>query len=383
MPDNLSTIDVSVSTLARPVSQTLLAARTAIRITPELQAVFRQARDEGWPASGLADALMTRLPDYLLDPQDLWETCLYLADEFFQMGAHTLLISAQTGQAIARITDDDIYVPAPVARETGELSQPLPRIRPDLEGLIVQWQFDRAQDQHIVQQLAQRLPTTELLAHEGDPRLLRATLDGRRRIAETLGSDLPELLQRVGGVGGELLKLCKFCTPDEVPAAYHSGGFQVGQARMIQPIVDALAFNMRQDPLTALRGQVGSQWVREIGAAIVRLAGAQGPALEASVLDALPGGFWIAEPNTALALRGKRVLPVSGSPTTVLHSWLDVPTVCCTIRPDSYRHGSREFLGRWEVVATFEFAVHLNPDAFTTYQLKDVPEFFTAAEVVR
>lgn len=383
MPDALSRIEVTVSTLARPVSETLLAARTAIRVTPALQAIFAQARAENWTAGRLADRLSVTLPEYLIDPQDLWDTCLYLADEFVQLGTHTLLISAQTGKALARFTDADIYLPPPVSRESGRLAQPLPRLRPDLEGLIVQWQFDRAQDQRTVETLAQRLPTTELLAQEGDPRLLRATLDGRKRIVETLSQDLPNLLQNLRGTSGELLKLCKFCTPEEAWPAYLPCAPRTAMARVVVPIVDPLAFNMQQDPLTAFRGQVGSQWARELASAIAGLAAAHRPPIEASVLGALPNGFWIAEPNTAMALRGKRVLPVPGATTTLLHDWLNEPAALLSVTPDSYKYGSREFLGRWEVAASFEYTLYLNPDAFSTYKLSDVPESGIAVEVVR
>lgn len=382
MPDALTKIDVSVETLARPFSGTLLAARTAIRITPELQELFRNAREAGDSAEVLADKLLDSLPDYLFDPQDLGETCRYLADEFTQMGDHMLLISAQTGRAVARVTEDDIYLPAPVSRETGTLAQPLPRIRPELEGLIVQWQFAQAHNQKLVQELAQRLPTTELLATTGDPRLLRVTPGGRRQIVEQLAASLDEVIHGVGGMSRELLKLCKFSTPDRVPAGYIPCAPGTTEARVVTPVVDPLTFNMKQDPYTTLRAQIGVQWVRDIAKRVSGLVHGLYPVQEASVLDALPAGLWIAEPNTAMALRGKRVLPVPGATTTLIHEWLDLPAIYLSIRDDSYACASREFLGRWEVGASLEFTLYLNPDGFSAYKLKDVPESGIAVEVL-
>jgi len=382
----LAKIGVSVTTLARPVSRTLLAARQAIRTVPELQALFQEARESGWAVEQLADALFVRLPEYLLDPQDLWETCLYLADEFSQMGHHTLLVSTQTGLAIARVTDEDIYLPAPVARETEDgsvrLAQPLPRLRPDLEGVIVQWQFDRAQDQKVVQGLAVKLPSSELLAQEGDNRLLQVTQDGRRRIVDRLRAELPTILQDVPGMSGELLRLCKFGTPDEVPSGFLPCAPSTSLVRVIRPVIDPLAANLRQDAYTALLGQIRSGWIRDIARVLSGLVLGLRDVQDASVLDALPGGLWICEPNTARALPGKQVLPVPGAATTLVHDGLKTTVAYICPREDSYACRSREFLGRWEVGASFEFALYLNPQAFSAYRFKDVPESGVSVEVL-
>jgi len=387
MPDILAKVDVSVLTVANPVAGTLLAARTVIRTVPEIQVLFQDAREKGWTAGQLADALYVQLPEHLLDPQDLWETCLYLADEFFQLGEHTLLVSSETGLAIARVQEDDIYLPAPVSRETEDgsvrLAQPLPRLRPDLEGLIVQWQFDRAQDRKVVQGLAVKLPSSALLAQEGDNRLLQVTQDGRRRIVDRLRADLPTILHGdVPGVSGALLKLCKFSTIGEVPSGFLPCAPSTALVRVTRPVIDPLAANLRQDAYTALLGQIRSGWVRDIARVLSGLVHGLREVQDASVLDALPGSLWICEPNTAMALRGKVVLPVPGAATTLVHAWLDTPVAYICPREDSYACQSREFLGRWEVGASLEFALHLNPQAFSAYRLKDVLESGVSVEVV-
>jgi hypothetical protein len=152
--------------------------------------------------------------------------------------------------------------------------------------------------------------------------------------------------------------------------------------RVIRPVVDPLAANLRQDAYTALLGQIRSGWVRDIARVLSGLVHGLREVQDASVLDALPGSLWICEPNTAMALRGKVVLPVPGASTTLVHAWLDTPVAYICPREDSYACLSREFLGRWEVGAAFEFSLHLNPQAFSAYRLKDVPESGLSVEVM-
>ena len=391
MPDFLAKVDVSVLTVARPVAGTLLAARTVIKSVPEIQALFRTARTHGWSAGELADSLYIELPQYLLDPVELWETCLHLADEFTQMGDSTLLVSRETGIAIARIQEDDIYLPAPVSRETEDgsirLAQPLPRIRPGLEGLIVQWQFDRARDKQVVQGLSDKLPTSQLLVQGGDGRLLQVTQGGRKKIVDRLRDELPTLLHgEVPGVSGQLLRLCKFGTVGGVPSGFVPCSPSTSLVRVVRPVLDPVATNLRQDAYTVLQSQIRSGWVRDIARVLSgNVHGINitlGEVQDASVFDTLPDSLWIADPNTAMALRGKLVLPVPGATPTLVHSWLDAPVAYICIREDSYSCQSREFLERWEVGASLEYTLHLNPKAFTAYRLKDVPESGLSVEVM-
>jgi hypothetical protein len=384
MPNSLTKTDVSVSTLAKPVPLTLMAARTAIRVSPELQAIFDTAHFEGWGAADLAERLLSKLPDFLVDPVDLRETCQYLADEFTQLGNHTLLISTETGKAIARIAEEDLYFPAPVSRENGIQARPLPRLRPDLEAALVQWTFDRARDRQTVQALAVRTPSSALLAQEGDPRLLLVTRDGRKYIVDRLREALPTLLQSVSGVGGELLKLCKFCTPEEVPEALDPSAPVVGRARVLMPVADPKTFNLRHDPLTSMRAKVGMQWARDIARTITGLTCNLSPYQAAEVDDLLPTRLWIANSDVtvALASAGKRVFPVDAASPTLVHQWQRSPIAYICIRPEAYECRSREFLDRWEVVAAFEFTIAIEPQAFTAYHFRNIAQSGLSVEVV-
>jgi hypothetical protein len=373
---------VKVDTLAKPVSDALLAARTAIQVRPDLQDLFKQAKAKGWSSGVLADALYVRLGEYVLDTENLWETALYLADEFMQLEeeGQVLLVSRETGQAIYKLAEDDIYTPAPVLRESGEMAQPLPRIRPELEGAIVQWQFGKERERQVEQKLAQRVPQSELLIQEGDNRLLRATQRGRKKIAEMLKQELPKLLPPTTGTISMFFDLFQICEPSEVPDEFEKCGSTKAQATIITPIVDPLTSNLRYDPFTTLKHQIISRWGKGIATHLSNMTLADEP-IEASILDALPTGIWVAEPNVAMAFSGKIVMPVEGVKTLLLPSWL-APIACLCIDPDSYDCKSREFLDRWEVAAVCEFTLYMKPDTVTVYNLKDIPESFITAEVV-
>ena len=386
---DLAKIQVQVNSLAKPVPQALLAARTAIRVSPVLQAVFIKARAEGWSAERLADTLHTELPAFVLDEANLWDTALYLADEFTQLGDSLLLVSHETGQAIARITENDIYLPAPLPREgTDTLAQPLPRLRPDLEGLLVEWRFTQGREVRLTDALAKRAKQTPLLRQEGDNRLLRVTKKGRQTIVDRLREDLPTLLQDPSGIMGEVLRFINF----QVVRPEHliGGPLMTVYAKILTPVVDPLTFNLHHDPYTALKTQITAQWVRGIATGIASCAFAQGPVLDASVFDTFPNGVWIADPNTAIALKGKRVLPVEGAPSILLHYYvpdekitthpsLVAPVAYIYIRDSSYQCSSREFLDRWEVGASFEYEVFLDLSKLSVYRLRDVE---TYAEVL-
>jgi hypothetical protein len=383
MTDKLAT--VKVDTLAKPLPGSLLAARTAIRVRPDLQELFDKAKAEKWTAEQLADALYVTLPHYIIETEGLWETALYLADEFLQFGASGgfLIVSRETGQAILQASEEDIYLPEPVKRESGRLRQPLPRLRPDLEGAIVQWEFEKGRDERILQTLAKRASQTDFLAQEGDNRLLRATRKGRKEIVDMLRGELPTLLPPDVGLVREFLELFHFCTPTEVPEDFEACGEAMVRAVIVMPIVDPLASNLRHDPYTLLKRQVVSQWTRDI-AQLLTNSVQYNRELEASVLDALPAGFWLADPNVAMALGGKRVLPLPAWPITktiLLHDWL-APVACLCIKPDSYECQSREFLERWEVAAVCKLALYVKPDSFSVYSFRDVPVSGVSAELV-
>lgn len=378
--DQLARVQIEVQSLAKPTPEILLAARNAIRNAPELQELFTQAKAEGWGADRLADSLNTRLREHLIDGDNAWDAAQYLADEFLQVGDSILLISKETGRAVAQLSEEDIYVPDLVSRETGNLRRPLPRIRPDLEGLIVEWQFARSKEKQVVQALAARVHQTELLRQEGDHRLLRATRAGREQIVTQLQEELPSLLGSATGVTRDFLNMFDFCTEAPSGAPIVSGGIR-SFAKVIMTIADPLSVNLRHDPYTTLRGQLTSQWARDIARAVADLAHAHGLVTNGSIFDTLPPGFWVADPNTAMALRPLIALAVSGAKTALLQR---VSELSLVIEPTSYLCKGREFLDRWEVAAEFHFSICVmgGSQNLLGYNFTDVPTTGLSVEVV-
>jgi len=373
MPDFLSKV-VSVNSLAKPIPSSLLAARKAIQLSPDIQEVFRQAKAEGWDREALADALFIRLPEYMEDCENLWDTSLYLADEFLQVGDSILLISTETGQALYKVTEDDIYLPQSVPREDNRLVQPLPRLCPEVESFIIQRQFDLGRDQKILQIIDKRLHSSELLKQEGDNRLLVVTRDGRKQITERLQPD--SFLPPESGLSKEFCDLLKFGQAlNDVESTF---GRAFG--RVIMPVPDPLALNLRYDPYTALKRQITAQWVQCFAHSLATL---KRVAIEIATTDDLPEGFWLADPDVALALRGRRVLPVRGMPfsNAILLHPKDKYAANVYIASSSYECKSREFLDKWEVVAKCEFALYVYPETISFYQFKDI-EQLGLAEVI-
>lgn len=370
-----SQVAIQVITTANPVANELLGARAVIRESPVLQEIFIKARaDSTMTSERLADLLWSQLERYLTAPLSLQETCQYLADEFMQQKDAILLVSPETGKAFARITEADMYVPAPVARETGTLAQPLSRLRPDLESAIVQWQFGKGHEAQLLQKLAHRT-NTDFLRQEGDPRLDRITRSGRKHIVEQLKEDLPHLLEQQGGISKEFWNLCEPRTAEEMPELHNK---VLVWAHVVIPIVDPLTSNLSYDPYLGLKRQVGGQWIRAIAKEVARVTKTMRS--PTSVLGPLPESFWIAEPSVAAALRGKRCLAVPGAKT--IHLDTKTTPVVVSIQPNSYHCATREFLGRWEISASVEVWIHVDPKAVTVYQMNDVPEDEIIAEVL-
>jgi len=381
--DQLSRI-IDVNSLAKPIPQSLLAARTAIQSSPKLQDIFKKAKAEKWTPDALADALFVNLPEYLESSENLWDISLYLADEYLQYGDKVLLVSTETGRAIWQITEDDIYIPEPVRREGSDtLAQPLPRLRPDLEGFLINWQFIESRDQQILQTLAKRLSSSAIQVRENDKRLLRATRKGRKHLAEVVEEELPILLPPKAGIAKEFFDLCVLETSlKDIPKDFRSLPPEKAIANVVTQVGDALSFNLRQDPFTTIKHQIMYQWVRCIARTLANYKEPESCKInEASVLDTLPPSFWISTPNTAMALRGKRVLPVIDASTVLLHTWL-APLFYIWIPLESYKCHSRELLNRWEIIAECEFTLHIKPEAFSLYQFTDVPLSGLSIELV-
>ena len=177
-----------------PSLEGLRVARTLIKGDDALQGLFRQAHEEERDVEWLADNLAVRL-SARQGGEDFAEAMLVarsLADEFFANKDKPLsIVDVATGRVLGRYSEEDVYQPAMVPRESGNMAVPLPRLRPELEAALVLGEHDRAREQVGLVQIQAKAHQTELLKAEGDARLDYATQAGRQRILDAI----PELLR--------------------------------------------------------------------------------------------------------------------------------------------------------------------------------------------
>jgi hypothetical protein len=378
MSDKLSKIDPQVNSLARPEASCLIAARNEIQRNGAARVLFDQARTEDWDPKRLVEALQPVVEPVLdFELYDIAQALLYLADEYTQLGEGALIVSSATGKAVAKITEEDVWTPPPVPREGGGMAQPLPRLRPDLEGFLVEWVFNQEREQGLLSKLSRRVSQTALLREEGDPRLLVVTRGGRKQIAAEIEEELPRLLtEHCHGVVRNFIS--HFEMREEAPTdrvlkpLLRCTGF----ARSRVPIQDPSTFNFRHDHFTAICGRLAVQWVRDIARTLAVSAHTVKP--HSVLFDqigeiAVEGEtYWIGPADVAKEFRErvqKHALPVEGVPLTGLSGVVGA----LVVDPASYRCSSREFLDRWEVAASFEYTLWVDWSKVRSFEVLGVP----------
>lgn len=388
MPDDkLARLEPQVRTLARPDAGPLLSSRHNIQRSPEAQDLFKRARAESWTAEQLAEQLQPVLQERVEGTNEqIAASARYLADEYLQIGDAVLLISTQTGKAIARVTDEDIWQPEPVPREGGgRMARPLPRLRPELEGFLVEWVFNTSKEEALTASLSRRVTQTDLLRQEGDQRLLPVTKGGRKHIVTRVEEALPTLLGECQGLTKEFLS--HFELRSEDPPGLEPLLRCVAIARTLTPITDPTTFNLRHDHFTALSSRIPSQWVREFARSLAVAAHQRASAEPISyrnvaLADLSSAQFWVAEPDTVQALYTKNpssaAFPVEGAPTTGLNDKVGA----IVIDPASYACRSREFHSRWEIVAKVEYVLWVDWTKIRTLNLDGVPTSGLSVEVL-
>jgi len=362
--DLLSKLEPQVTSLARPDASSLLQARADIQRDPELQALFREAKEKGHPSEWLADGLAARLAGAWNNLPDALEASRYLADEFSQLGEGILIVSSDTGKAIAKLDEQDLYTPAPVPRESGHLAQPLTRIEPGLEGQIISWIFEKGREQQIEALLQRRAHQTDLLKEDGDRRLWIATRNGRARMARAISEDNPKvLLGQTGGTAGAFLS--HFVVAHEAPGTGEFFGYQ-GETKTTLRIHDPTTSNLHYDRMNSMRGVLAQGWVRGIAGRLSEEAHRRLPPTSVAVSELtkkdLPDAyFWVTDPDAMLAMllveRSVRpiTLPVPGAKTTGFRGKVGTIVV-----PEAFGLRSREIFGRWEVTGVVDCKVYIH-----------------------
>ena len=363
-----------VQTLAKPSAVSLLEARQHVQRSPEIALAFGQALADGWSADELADTLTFLLQqDMEEDVEAVWQTALYLSDEFIQMGGSMMAVSTETGQAITRIPEEAIYQPALVPREGGGMAVPLPRIDPKLEGAIVQHEHEKGREAATTAAILEHLPQSDLLRQEGDNRLLVTTRAGRKQIVGRLRDALPTLLpDNCSGSSQQFFSLFEF--KDELPVNLRLiDGEAV--ARIQTPVQDARTMNLRHDPYNASLARIAAQWAREMARMLAVTAHSVLKVQTASVEEAQraptwPSGYtyWVSDPNTARELMTSGLV-VPDAPTVLLRGPLGV----IVLDSESFVCEGRERLDKWDIGATVKFTLCIDWEKVLAFQLSDIP----------
>lgn len=393
MPDNrLVKVAPEVLSQANPKPELLIGARQLVQQVPEIQEVFRRSREEQWNVEQLAlnieEPLQGRLETD--DPQEVVQVARYLADEYHQMGDTMLLISRETGKAIGRITDEDVWQPAPVPREDGTMAVPLPRLRPEVEAFLVMWQFEKGREHRLTSELAPTLNPTELLKQEGDPRLLPVTRGGRNQLVDRLRDLLPKLLLMTSGSVAQFLTHFEVRGTDPTGTPYEPLLRCTAVAKTVTGIQDPKAMNLRYNRLGGLCGAVANSWGREVARTLAVAAKAHytptpKPYTDLTAEEQKGTRMWVGDPDTLDAL-ARRVFKSRESMLAVPHS----PTIglrgkvgAIVINDGSYECQGRELFDRWEVAAKFEYTLWVDWAEVRAFDLADVPIFAPAMVVGR
>jgi hypothetical protein len=365
-------LDPQVETKAQPQRDWLLQARADINSDTDLQQIFREARAEGRSPESVADAVSSYLTaKWGGHGSEAYEAALYLANEHDQLGEGVHLVSTETGRVTLTLAEKDIWQPPDVPREGGGMVKPLPRIRPDLESLVVTWTFDQVREQHIVQALAARGHQTDLLRQEGDPRLLVATRAGRRQIVQGIVGHTPKaLLEATGGTAAAFLRHLDLRTTEPVGTALQAlSGVVTARSKMT--IADQTTVNLHHNRARTLQGALAQGWVRDIARRLSLAVQARSSAvgeIDAHELRAEHLGdvawFWVAPPELVSVIQELRpnctILPSDGA---ALIGFLK-PKVGALVVPEEFAAEHHERFDQWEVATHLPYQLWVDWDAF-------------------
>jgi hypothetical protein len=367
--------DIKVVSSANPDSSLLRAIRMLVSQNEAIRQVFIKARDKN-DAGESRQVDRQRLLGVLSEayPHDgLDQVAEYLADEFEQIGEGILLISPDTGKAVARVTSDNLYQASPVPRESGNIVERGLMIRPEVEAFLAYWSFEREREADNRNQVLARLNQTDLQREDGDPRTLVLSRKGRREIAQQVQESIGATFVNPNGPAKYLLEhfpLKKGSFPLSSPCTSIK---ILPWSRVQRRIQDQLSVNPKHDALTSTLASVTSSWARSILGALLEEAAARPSQLEPEDLENLlewhSGGVWVCEPNLARAImdHGCRVFPVNGPSNVAIHLLLESGY----LEFDESKVGTnhRELHDRWTVESAADVTLHVYWDFIDTFQV--------------
>jgi len=364
-------LNPEVQTTANPERDWLLQLRCEINSDANLQEIFAGVK-AGQSPEDVAKAASSYLTEkWEGHVREAYEAALYLANEYDQLGQGIHLVSTETGRIALTIGEKDIWQPPDVPREGGGMATPLPRIRPDIESVLVTWTFENSREQDIVRALAARGHQTDLLREEGDPRLLIATRAGRRSIVQGLVDFTPTtLLEAVGGTAGAFLRHLDLRTTEPVGTALEALSGTV-TARSKMTIADQTTVNLHHNRARTLQGALTQGWVREIARHLTHeVQKRSSPVGQIMASELRPehlgdlAWFWVAPPELVSTIQNLRpnctILPSEGA---ALVGFLK-PKVGALVVPGEFAAEHHERFDQWEVATHLAYQLWVDWDAF-------------------
>ncbi len=375
MVPRASSFEVEVKSKANPAAGILRQVRVVIQ-QPEVAELFKSTPMEALPGKLLAH-LQKAFTEYGYHTEVLQDAVTYILDEFVQIGGSILLISPHTGRAIARLTEEDIYQPQSVPREHGGMAVPAKRLRPELEGFLVHYSFERVREQDDLGLISLRVPhTTDLVREVGDPRLLFTTLNGRREIRHQIAEILPNLLDTAkrSRLSPASYLLTRFLPPsDQELLRGPDFTVEVG-SRYRTPLVDATARNLNFDVKRVVLESTVTSWTRELATNILARLGSE---FSHNMTEWMGSPdhtniMFVMSPNTAKHLSPDR-------PTLVVNQFRDGVVlgvegpVLGALRVQDTGIDTREVHDRWTATTYAKVDVWLDTSRFAVFEVKDVP----------
>jgi hypothetical protein len=298
--------------LKRAVSpEHLRVARIEVSGDPSLQALFIRARDENLEESWLADNLAVRLSARWggTDFEIATEVAAVLAHEVYEFPDKPLAIVDRQGTVIGRYSPNDVYQPVPVARESGNMVEPLPRLRPEIEGALVTRVHNLAREEAGLEAMTARVGQTAIQREDGDQRFDLYTWGGRQRILEEFPARLRERVIENRSTHLELLSLIQDVAPVGVMATTFNTPIQ-----LIISLRDLQAVNLRSSIHNRIVDAVVGEWTRFIGTLYMTSPINSVTTETLETLANLPCRAWVAPAELAVPLRrlapDQRVLAV-------------------------------------------------------------------------
>jgi hypothetical protein len=373
-----ASLDIEVVSSANPDPSLLRSIRLLLQQNERVRQVFIDAQTETGSRHIDRQRLLGLLSE-VYPHEGIDQVSEFLADEFEQIGEGILLISNETGRAIARLSSDSLYEAPPVPRESGNMVERGLRIRPDVEAYLAYWSFENKREADLRREVIARLNQTELQREEGDPRTLVLSKAGRREITRQVHDSVVAAFKNPNGPAK--------CLLEYLPLGEKSFPFNESCTSISlmlcscirRRLQDQLSVNPKYDALTATLASVTSSWARSILGALLKEAVRRPLQLEPDGLDALlrdrSDGMWVCEPNLARALmdRGCRVFPVNGPPNVVIRLSREIGYL--ELNEEKIGTNHREIHDRWTVESVAEVILHVYWDFVDTFK---VPGDFTS-----